>query len=321
MTLRYIGRFVAIAALITQSLYGMAQCDLEREVINPSHVTVEEYQKIQECLRSITDLPPMATDRCAYYFQWVRFVGTDPSETPIFETAYLNNDPVDRRNCIVLYVSYNGPYPGNVYDILAALRKLEFNGHVIYRIGGYPNLENGSLKTIDVPYAFKAYAMQEAYLLGYQNILWLDSSMTPVRDLTSFFHMLEVHGYFAMTSGSNIKAEVDKGWINRQALAAMKINYQIAAKVPHITTPVFGINTASPKGREILKQFCRMAEEKKSFFCDWVDEAPVSAILYTMHLPPLGTWHEFMVKDWEYDGVESFHYFSMNPKRPDARGK
>jgi hypothetical protein len=280
--------------------------------------TFEEYRKIECDLRKVTerDLPPMQTPRCLFYCQKVKFIGDHPDQIPIFEILHFNKNPTDKKNCIVLYASYNSPYPENINKIISALKKVHFDGHVIYRIGGYPNIENGSLHLHDVPYAFKACALQEAYLLGYENLLWIDASMTPVKNLKPLFKTIEKMGYFAMTSGSTIRAQVDNGMINHQALAAMDVAYADSHLAPHITTPMFGINVRSEIGKKILDSFYRIAEERTSFFCDWVDEAPLSAILFHLKLKPLGSWHQFMVKDWEWDGTSTGHYFSMSQGRP-----
>jgi hypothetical protein len=313
---------ISVCGVTTQTLHALIlNNDIEKQVLDPCHISFEEYKNIENHFRSIRseDLPPLITRRCIFFFNAIKFVGNKPSEVPIFETLYINNNPNDKKNCIVLYASYNSPYPENISKIISALKRIEFDGHVVYRIGGYPNLEEGSLKIMDVPYAFKVCAMREASRLGYQNILWIDCSLTPVKNLQSLFAIIESRGYFAMTSGSTVREEVEKGYINYQALAAMGFSNTDSLLVPHITTPIFGLNLHSSIGKEILQRFYRMAEEKAAFFCDWPDEAPVSAILYQMKLKPLGKWDQYMVKDWEWDGKGASHYFSMSLARPVGR--
>jgi hypothetical protein len=303
------------------ALCGICYEDLREKIVDPQDISMEEYRQIQErfALVSESELPPMITNRCLFFFKSFKFVGDSFAESPVFKIVHLNNSS-DKKNCVVLYASYNSPYPENVLRIISALEEKGFDGHVIYRIGGYPNLKNGSLKTIHVPYAFKICALQEAYLLGYQNLLWIDCSMIPIRDLKPLFEIIETRGYFAITSGSTIKAEVDNGRINQQALSAMKIPYSSASLAPHITTPLFGLNTHSHVGQEILRSLGEMAEEGSAFFCEWVDEAPISAVLYHMELKPVGIWHQFMIKDNESDGsFDDTHYFSMSCKRPNGR--
>lgn len=53
-----------------------SKCDFENEVFDPTNVSIEEFEKIQDCLRQITeeDLPPMKTDRCKNFFKFVKLV-------------------------------------------------------------------------------------------------------------------------------------------------------------------------------------------------------------------------------------------------------
>jgi hypothetical protein len=322
MKLKTLSVVLVFFSFVQLALYGICYEDLREKIVDPQDISMEEYRQIQErfALVSENELPPMITNRCLFFFKSFKFVGDSSSESPVFKIVHLNNSS-DKKNCIVLYASYNSPYPENILRVISTLEEKGFDGHVIYRIGGYPNLKNGSLKTMDVPYAFKVCALQEADSLGYQNLLWVDCSMTPIRDLKPLFEIIETKGYFAITSGSTIKAEVDNGRINQKAFSAMKIPYSSSSLASHITTPLFGLNTHSHIGREILRSLGEMAEEGSAFFCDWVDEAPISAVLYHMELKPVGVWHQFMFKDCESNGSLDTHYFSMSCERPNGREK
>ncbi len=287
-------------------------------IYNPSR---EDYQRLEKYLSEITDedLPPMRTTRCRTVLNSMKLVGKDFSENPTFEIIYVNQNPESKARCVILYTTYNDPYPQNVHKIITLLQKTGFDGHILFRIGGYPNLEEGCLELVDVPYAFKACAFKEAYRLGYKNILWIDASMSPIKSIDPLFTTMEEHGYFVMTSGSFLQKEVDAELITFQTLNDLEITYEESFFAPHITTPVFGINTESSVGFEILNQFYTFARARKGFFCNWPDEAPLSVILYKMNLPSMGVWQNFFVKDWEWDKVESHHYFSMSARRPAER--
>ncbi len=297
-----------------------AKCEFEKEVKDICHPTVEEFRMIQHCLTQVKpeELPSMKSSYCKSYFSGVKFVGDHPDEVPVFKTLYLNGDPNDKRNCIVLYATYNSPYPENVAKVIEALETIGFDGHLIYRIGGYPNVEQGSLKLITVPYAFKVAALQEAAMLGYQNILWLDSALIPLKSLEPLFDLIEEQGCFAMASGGNIQAEVNKGYINQEAFSALKISYLESRFVPHIIGGSFGINVRTLAGSQFLTRFHALAEEKTAFFSDWPDEIPLSVVFYQLKLRPTGIWVHFFAKDWESPAQEH-HFFSLSRKRPAGR--
>lgn len=292
------------------------------QVADPKNVSVEEYRKIQETMRTIRveDFPPMVTNRCLFYFQHFNFVGEQTGEIPIFDIIYLNNDMDDKRNCVVLYATYNSPYPENLKKITSALATLGFDGHVIYRLGGFPNIADGAISMIEVPYAFKGCAMREAYLLGYQNVLWLDSSLTPESDLSAIFERIEIEGYFTLASGSSVGAEYCRGLINPSALDAMAISPENSFAVPHLTMCTFGLNLSSDVGLEVLNRLCQMAKEKTCFYCDWVDEAAMSAICEHMNLKPSAIWTDYIAKEWEDGTLNSERCLKMTEKRPEGRG-
>lgn len=123
-----------------------------------------------------------------------------------------------------------------------------------------------------------------------------------------------------MTSGSNMQAELDKGYINLHALSAMGIPDEQLVNALHITTPIFGVNVDSDVGKALLRRFYDMAENQRAaFFCELPDEASISAIFHQMQLAPSGNWEQFMVKEGEWDGISDTHYFIMNLKRPEGR--
>jgi len=61
-----------------------------------------------------------------------------------------------------------------VRNLLSELGKCGYRGHLLLRIGGFPNVEKGGLKICHVPYAFKVAALLEARNLGFEEIFgWI----------------------------------------------------------------------------------------------------------------------------------------------------
>lgn len=96
-------------------------------------------------------------------------------------------------NCVVSYASINGEYPGYVRAILPALEKANFNGYLLYYIGGWPNPTGEEILYCGVPYSFKIFAMVEAYYLGFKKVLWIDSALEPAKDLQPLFDHITKH--------------------------------------------------------------------------------------------------------------------------------
>lgn len=74
--------------------------------------------------------------------------------------------------------------------------------------------EIGSPKHTEIPYAFKPYAIQKAINLGYDSILWCDSPIHAVKDLSPVFEHIEKHGYLFF---DNIGHPLGK-WTNQKCL-------------------------------------------------------------------------------------------------------
>jgi len=55
----------------------------------------------------------------------------------------------------------------------------------------------------DNPYAFKIYAIEAARNMGYDQVLWFDSSVYPVKDITPVFDWLTDKGIFLEEAGQN----------------------------------------------------------------------------------------------------------------------
>lgn len=62
-----------------------------------------------------------------------------------------------------------------------------------YKIGSPPHREN--------PYAFKIYAFEKAWELGYEQVLWLDASIYPVKPMFPYFNLLDEQGYVFEEAG------------------------------------------------------------------------------------------------------------------------
>ncbi|MCH9624735.1 MAG: hypothetical protein S4CHLAM27_11350 [Chlamydiia bacterium] len=112
------------------------------------------------------------------------------------EIIPVNCNIEDKENCIVLYASCNYLYPESLLKLVERIKNSDFVGHIIYRIGGWPNVEEGDLRLAHIPYAFKVCAFREAYRLGYKRALWLDAPMHARTSFNTLFDSLKEMGLF-----------------------------------------------------------------------------------------------------------------------------
>lgn len=200
-------------------------------------------------------------------------------QVEIFETT---DDAKER--CIISYASYNLNYPGSLKVISNCLKKTGFRGHFLYRLGGWPNMEQDGFDLIDVPYAFKIKAFQEARQLGYKNILWIDSSMRPTQNLDFIFEYLENHGLF-FNLNSYFSQRLDS--IPRTALLSLNLTQQDLIKIRYVNTGVIGFNFEKPKALQFFDQFYFLAQKKISFYNGFFEELPFSVLIKRLNMENL----------------------------------
>lgn len=84
----------------------------------------------------------------------------------------------------------------------------------------------GAPNHLDNPYAFKIYCIDYVRSLGYNQILWLDSSIQVMQNTKPVWDIIEEEGYFIQYSGWNVGK-----WCNDQTLDYFCISRDEAAKM------------------------------------------------------------------------------------------
>ena len=162
------------------------------QVSDISHPSFDDYLLIQNFLstgeRPLSELKDM---------EWIarNFQIVDPSDRKCISSdlAALRCPPESRENCVLMYSSFNRSYPKALRRTVNMIRSSDFSGHVMYRIGGWPNTEEGDLTLAHVPYAFKVCLFREARRMGFKRCLWLDSSIIPLVSLNTIFDRVVKH--------------------------------------------------------------------------------------------------------------------------------
>jgi hypothetical protein len=165
----------------------------------------------------------------------------------------------------------------------------------------------------DVPYGFKPYLFREAYLLGYRQIMWLDSTMMVLRDLTPIFDMMKKNGVVAFHNEGHPLYK----WISQKAIAntgvsLSKVTYQIMACA-------LGFDLSHPMGKKVFKEWLALSRDGESFqnnpclnpnYHHRHDQACLSALLWKIpfKLLPYG----YLVYEAHSDGYEGRPIYLMN---------
>ena len=113
----------------------------------------------------------------------------------------------------------------------------------------------GSPSHAENPYAFKIYALREAYRLGYRVCILLDSSFWAIRNPDPLFDIVNEHGVFAFRSGYNCANTCPD-----DLLADVGITRDEAELIPETATGICGFNFDNPDGIKVFEYW--------SDFCD-----------------------------------------------------
>lgn len=256
-----------------------ADIPVYKELSSLTSPTSEDLRKVQHYLshgeRSIIkylkDYEPNARN--------LKIIGSLSEEQPQYGDIAVNCDENDRENCLICYASFNKNYPRGLKRLVEFVRKSDFKGHIIYRLGGWPDIAGGSLSLAHVPYAFKVSFFKEVKSLGFKRVFWLDTAILPVVSLNLLFDMIKENGYFAMGNSHYIGPYCNSFVFNAFGITPTKAN-----AIPSCSAGICGIDFTTEIGRTIFDRWYRAAQHKVAFFSPRSDQNALSIILDDLNL-------------------------------------
>lgn len=246
-----------------------------RQIKDIAHPTPSDYRFIQNYLKNGKRDNLKRLGNMEAGLRNVKLIGSTPEETPISGSVHVNCDINDRENCIILYCTFNKNFPRGLKRLLKHIIDSDYKGHVLYRLGGWPDEGGGSIVLSHVPYAFKPSFFKEAQKLGFKRVLWLDAAVVPVASLNEVFAMIEDKGYFVMGNSHMIGP-----YMNPQAAAYFGLTLSQTQRIPSCSAGLFGLDLTKPKGRALLDLWYRAAFDKDAFFSARSDQNALSMLLH-----------------------------------------
>lgn len=257
-----------------------------QSISNLKNPTYRDFKRIEDFLQN-GDRPyltPLSTKSLRYRDEsvgnqyeknsrncrWIKLVG-DNGEMPVRRLHVMNTTKEDKSRCIGLFATYNYPYPGKLNLLVEELRKVGYKGHILLRIGGFPDTENDGIMLCHIPFSWKVAMLEEMQSLGYENVLWLDASMHPIQNIDYIFQLIESFGYlvcyagFTLDHGRNLFRHLPR------ALNSLGVTDQLLTCIPHLASPIIGLDLSKQTNRQFLKEWMR--ETKKVTPCiNWYPE-------------------------------------------------
>jgi hypothetical protein len=121
-------------------------------------------------------------------------------------------------------------------------------------------LPPGSPDHGDVPYAFKAFAIDAVRQRGFRYVLWADASVKPIRPLGPLWNLIERQGYWISDNGWN-----NGEWTWPTAYRDLEITPEENWGIKHVVATAFGLDLQHPKGLAFFEEYLRLAKTRA--FC------------------------------------------------------
>lgn len=277
-------RNVFFAIETDHSILGLKH--LWSSIEDPNNPTWEEYKRIDGYLREKRDfLEPISLydeGRRLSHFSEFQLLGPH-DEMPLFEKHSFRVTEKTKHRCLLIYASGNGDYGKKASQLLKNLQEIGYSGHVLMRVGGFPDAEHGGLKLCHIPYAFKLQFFKEAERLHFKEVLWLDLSMHPLTDLDMIFSEIQRNGYFLLKISSLLE---NKEKFLKSAAESLSVSYEEYSNIPHISSALLGLDLSSAKALELLS-FWEMYTKEPLACVTWhPDDLSLSVAAYRSRCTP-----------------------------------
>ncbi len=225
---------------------------------------------------------------------WRNFKLVGPNgEMPICEIHPVRLTEKTKDRCILIYASYNHSYPRKLVRILEELKQCGYSGNVMVRIGGFPNLSEGGLKSCPF-FLWKQEFIKEALRNGFTKVVHLDTSMHPLTDMNSIFDAMETKGYYLMYSKMGslqylpTHAHVDH----------IKFPPELSRQIPWLPGYIVGFNLSHAQGAKLFSDWDTALRKIDEFICLGWDEVVLTTLAWQNHLEPIDSLdHRVYISD------------------------
>lgn len=299
--------------LLTTTLHALPDLGLTSH----SDPSFEDYVKIQDYLENgeRSELEALAEfnleGRVLNPFRMARMRAfkvvdvDDPlREKPKLHVVPIHTGQDDLNCCVITYTSCNAPYAMLPLQLQRSLKDQGFKGHFLYRVGGWPFVHRGALRSIDTPYAFKPCMFKEAMALGYRYILWIDVAATPRRSLDQTLKALKKHHalffkdpipwtfpsfQYILKTRSHIREALQTDWSELRTIT-------------HLAAQCIAFDTKDRHAQKVIDAWYQLALGKQAFLSLAPEQIPLSFLV-----------HKYLKKPKIYEPSDLSSLFATTP--------
>jgi len=265
-----------------KSCHTMAaeELDVYKTLSDLLHPTIEDLQKIQQdILHNPRPEVKYLADK-EFIPREFQLIGNSPEEMPRYYHQVVNTSEEDRENCIIIYASFNERYPQGAERLFSRIVQSDFKGHVDCRIGGWPNVEQGSLVLAHVPFAFKVCFIKEMQKKGYKRVLYLDSSIVTTVSLNKFFDIIKEKSYFITRNYHNL--DLEPLYMREEIAQFFGYSLEEARHLLSCSACVFGVDLTNEKVVQAIDYWYSAAQDPHAFYSARSDQTALSLVLHRL---------------------------------------
>ena len=116
----------------------------------------------------------------------------------------------------------------------------------------------GSPAHLEYPYAFKYYAVKDAWERGYRYAMWLDAGTQAVASIEPLWERIYSHGYILLKGADNLSK-----WISDYALEKYGYTREQAKTMSLAGGCLIGLDSQHPRAQEFFKHWGYLVQDKK----------------------------------------------------------
>jgi hypothetical protein len=273
---------VYISAFEGQEVYEK----LISSISNIHSPSVLDFEKMQEYL--LSERPYLYPIDLFYDFQRrsCRQMKIYDQNIPSREVFLRSNKKNSKKRAIITYCSLNGPYGLYVNEIAERLSKYNRSYDFYGMIGSYPATQEDGMSLFHIPYAWKVCLFKKMKQQGYEQLIWIDSSMMPIKNPEELFSILDQKKRFFIPAIGKYIGEFYRPYFNmyENAFKACGLEPCELLKMRHYQATVIGLDLSDSISFKYLQEWYELTKNIEASCTTLPEELIMTTIGHKMGL-------------------------------------